>query len=204
MMRANRGYTIVELMMALAVLAIGTLGIIAMQKVTAVSNQHAKNLAIATRIAEAWQEQLATDAVAWNQPSPKSTGDDLGTDTRWLKLIITKPDVWLQPDYDATVKFGPAFDALGNPVVLPTDAERTRFCTNIRLSWLYPAKPLSDTDPPGNGLIRAEVRVFWVRDGAATTSAFCSADNAVSLGTAVDIYHFVYKASAVRQNPPPV
>lgn len=202
MNRGHAGYTIVELMMALAVLAIGVTGIVALQKVTAVSNQHAKNLAIATRIAEAWQEQLATDAVAWNHPSPTDTGaaDDLATDTHWLKLVTTKPDTWVQPDYDATLLFGPGFDALGNPVAIPGDVARARFCVNIRLSWLYPSTATAGA-PSGSGLLRSEVRVFWLRDGASTTAAFCSATSTASVGTAVDVYHFVYKASAVRQNP---
>ena len=54
-----RGYTMVELMMALGILAIGVSGIIAMHKVTVAANQHAKNLAVASHIAQAWQEQLA-------------------------------------------------------------------------------------------------------------------------------------------------
>ena len=42
--RAQRGYTIVELVMSLAVLAIGASGVIAMQKVAVASNRHAKDL----------------------------------------------------------------------------------------------------------------------------------------------------------------
>ena len=61
-----RGYTIVELMMAITVLAIGVSGIIAMQKITVASNLHAKKLAIATQIARAWQDRLAVDASLWN------------------------------------------------------------------------------------------------------------------------------------------
>ena len=56
-----RGYTAVELMLSIGLFAIGVTGIIAMQKLTVVSNQHAKNLAIATNIAEAWLDQLATE-----------------------------------------------------------------------------------------------------------------------------------------------
>lgn len=200
MKRRSSGYTIVELMMALTVLGIGVTGIIAMQKVTSVSNQHAKNLAVATRIAEAWQEQLAADAVAWNRPAPKAPGDDLASDTRWLGLVTTKADTWVQPDYDATRAFGPAFDALGNPVALPADLAKAKYCTNIRLSWLYPAAA-GVASPPGSGLLRAEVRVFWQRDGASTALAFCAVGSTPSVGTAVETYHFVYKASAVRQNP---
>ena len=44
----RRGYTIIELMMAISIMAIGVSGIIAMQKVTLAANQHATHLAVAT------------------------------------------------------------------------------------------------------------------------------------------------------------
>jgi prepilin-type N-terminal cleavage/methylation domain-containing protein len=193
---ARRGYTVVELMMALAVLGIGVSGIIAMQKVTLTANQHAKNLAIATHIAVAWQEQLAADAVSWNHPSERNTNADIGFDTTWLRSVVTNEGAWIQPPYSATRVFGPAFDALGDPLELPGDLPRARFCTHLRLSWLYP-------QATGNGLVRAEVRVFWRRVGVADTTPFCTgAEDTVSIGQAIETYHFVYKATAVRQNPP--
>ncbi|HEY5373092.1 MAG TPA: prepilin-type N-terminal cleavage/methylation domain-containing protein, partial [Polyangiaceae bacterium] len=55
----QRGYTAVELMMAIAVFGIGVAGIISMEKVTSVANQHAKNVAIATHIAQSWLDTLS-------------------------------------------------------------------------------------------------------------------------------------------------
>jgi prepilin-type N-terminal cleavage/methylation domain-containing protein len=194
--RVRQGYTIIELMMGLAVLGVGVTGIIAMQKVTVSSNQHAKNLNLAAHIAQAWQEQLAADAVAWNHPSVKNPGlDDLGN-TAWLKLVSSSPNAWVQPAYDGTLLFGPGFDALGNPV---SDLNSAVFCTHLRLSWLFPA----DKPVVGNGLLRTEVRVFWRRDGVKDTAKLCDPSaSADALGKDVNTYHFVYKASAVRQNSP--
>ena len=48
-MTRSRGYTVIELLMALTVLALGASGVVAMQRVTLESNRYAKNLAIATR-----------------------------------------------------------------------------------------------------------------------------------------------------------
>src|SRR5690606_31396949 len=50
--RLERAYTAVEVLMSLAVLAVGVTGIIATEKVTLTANVHAKNLAIATRIGQ--------------------------------------------------------------------------------------------------------------------------------------------------------
>ena len=52
--RSQAGYTMVELMMALALLTVGVLGIVSLQRVTVVSNGHAKRLATAQRIAQTW------------------------------------------------------------------------------------------------------------------------------------------------------
>ena len=68
-MRRARGYTVIEVMIALTLLAIGTSGIIAMQKVTSVTNREARNLVIANQIARTWMEaaeRLSTAA----SPSP--------------------------------------------------------------------------------------------------------------------------------------
>ena len=63
--RRRDGYTLVELMMAIALFTVAVLGIISMQKITVVSNAHAKNLAIAQRIAQTWATQLQMDSSSW-------------------------------------------------------------------------------------------------------------------------------------------
>lgn len=187
----KRGYTLVELMMALALFAVAVLGIISMQKITVASNAHAKNVALAQRIAQAWAGQLEMDATAW-----QSTGAFGGG---WLNAA----NVWQRPGYIATRGFGGAFDALGNPL---TDANsgNAQFCTHLRMTWLYPAT----MGAGGNGVLRAEIRVFWLRDsqgpaGAAGT-AFCdstqTAGLVTSIGQATSTYHFVYQTVGVRQH----
>lgn len=201
----RRGYTVVELMMALTILAIGVSGIIAMEKVTVAANRHAKSLAIASRIAEAWQEQLAADAAQWNHPSEKQNQRDLDNDTTWLKLVDSNPGQWVRPKWSDARQFGAAFDALGNPISeggtssgaggASANLSQAVFCANIRLDWLYP-------DTSGNGLIRAEVRVFWVRGGMGgpVGKSFCATDtDPTAIGQAVTRYHFVYQTAAVKQ-----
>ena len=193
--RTRRGYTVVELLMAVTIFAIGVTGIIAMQKVTVSANQHAKQLAIATHIAQAWQEQLAADAVAWNHPSAKSNVQDIG-DTDWLVNVVGNTNVWIRPGFIVDRGFGPAFDALGN-VVPETELQQAQYCTHVRFNWLYP-------DTAGNGLLRAEVRVFWLREGMggpASGNSVCDQNgNPAAIEAAGDRYHFVYQTSAIKQN----
>lgn len=197
--RAQRGYTIIELMMSLVVLAIGVSGVISMEKITATANRNAKNLALATHVAQSWQEQLAADASLWNHPSSRNSNSDLD-ETAWLTLIngVNGTTGWVQPAYNAQRAFGAAFDPLGNPLS-DADAGKAAFCAHIRLTWLF----ADDTPRVGNGLLRTEVRVFWPREGAGGTvdgNALCSGAVPDDVGQAVDQYHFVYLASAVKQN----
>ncbi len=191
----RRGYTAVELLMAISIFAIGVSGIIAMQKVTVGANKHARDLAIATHIAQAWLEQLSADAAAWNHPSAQNTASDLNQ-TTWLQQV---GGGWVRPAYSATREFGAGFDALGNPVsdVNPGDAV---FCSHVRMTWLYP-------EASGNGLIRTEVRVFWLRDGQGApvgNQPICDPATAVAAVEGAGLkYHFVHQASAAKQNTAP-
>jgi len=197
-----RGYTFVELLMSMMILTIGVTGVIAMQKVTVTSNQHAKNLAMATQIAQSWLGQLQADAIAWNHPSARNPNSDLG-DTHWLSNVSLMNRTWMRPAWVSSRNFGPTFDAQGKPIE-PDDASQVQFCTHIRLSWLFQPGAASGAVITGNGLMRAEVRVFWLRDGMAGVEKkpVCSADVATLVGAAENRsrYHFVYATSAVREN----
>jgi type IV pilus assembly protein PilV len=192
-MKRARGYTVIEVMIALTMLAIGTMGIVAMQKVTAIANRDAKNLVIANQVARTWLERLRTDAVQWNHPSVDRATSDLA-DTKWLNKVDGQ---WFRPTDDALGS--PTADALGNDV-RDADLSPGVFCTNVRLTWLYGPPP--GTPPPY--LIRAEVRTYWVRDGGGGTvngKGIC--DLSVELDqvtTALENYHFVYVVSAIQQN----
>lgn len=192
-----RGYTVVEVMISLAILAIGTSGIIAMQKVTAVANRDAKSLLIANQVARTWTERLRTDAAKWNYPAGQILADDLN-DTQWIKAISTQPGQWIRPADSAFGSF--AADTFGNDVAANSPA--AVYCTNLRLTWLY--GPPS-AFPGGPFLIRAEVRVFWLRDGGGgvidATLPLCDPTITVAnIGAAIANYHFVYVATAIAEN----
>jgi len=182
--RPPRGFTAVELVMALGIFAIGVTGVFAMQRVTSGSNAHAKNLAIASYAAESWLEELAIDGTRWTQTNMLTSGN-----TVWLKQVNTS-QAWFLPA--ASGSFGPGFDPLG-AYAANTAAS---FCTHVRLTRLLP-------EP--TGLLRAEVRVFWPKPGPTWTGAtsYCPAtatDAEVgTVGDATANFHFVYKATVVRQ-----
>jgi prepilin-type N-terminal cleavage/methylation domain-containing protein len=188
--KAEHGYTMVELMMAIAVFGIGVSGIIAMQKVAAAANQHSRALSVATGIAQAWQNQLQADASLYTRTAGLAN-------TVWIQLADSQTD-WFRPDWNEVRQFGAAFDALGKPInyTTPSDAAAAQFCVHVRLTQLYKSSP-------GINVIRTEVRVLWPRsEGDVGATPFCTitagADLA-TLGANTSNFHFLYQVSAVRQ-----
>jgi hypothetical protein len=186
--RRNAAYTAVEVLMSMAVLAVGVVGIIATEKITLASNVHSKNLAIATRIGESWLGMLEAEAALWD-----NTGSL--TRTTWLSQVTIT--TWFRPTYSPTLGFGAGFDALGTPVRDLDQNPNARFCVDLRLS------PLT-TDNSGGGLIRAEVRVIWLRNenaigGVAAAHACSVAAVSVTNADSSRLFHFVYMTGAVRQ-----
>jgi type IV pilus assembly protein PilV len=197
---ALRAYTVVELLMALSVLAIGVTGVIAMQRVTVATSRHAKNLAIATRVAEAWADQLTADGALW---FTDQAGANTRPTTQWLSLADPTQTVeWFIPAYSPQRAFGTAFSGLGNPVDASLNPGVPAFCAHLRFAFLH-----SETLPTaGNGVIRAQIRVFWLREDATAPLAvsnmknLCTVDDA-TFATNVSAFHVVYLTTAIRQTP---
>jgi hypothetical protein len=195
----SRGTTVIEVMMALAMMAIGASGIIAMQKLAIVSNRDAKNLEVANEIARTWIERLRGDAMLWNHPSPLFANTDLETDTVWLAGHVQNPGTanWFRPTNQSVTIYG-VHDSLGRDDPTAQSFPNGPFCVNIRLTWLRP-----------NLSARAEVRVYWLRQGIGSwsvpsvpASPLCGADPAAppAIQFQTQTYHFVHIATEIRQN----
>jgi hypothetical protein len=179
--------------MALAVFSTGVTGIIAMQRTVITANRHARNLTVANGIAQAWLDQLAADSTMWRT--------DL-TQTVWLQSVTAAGmnRAWQLPaqSLGPARNFGPTFNVFGAPNATAND-----YCAHIRLTWL--AFDQMNGGRAGTGAIRAEVRVFWLRDGATRIPGDCDSPatatvNAVT-ADADDSYFFVYQATSLAQRP---
>jgi prepilin-type N-terminal cleavage/methylation domain-containing protein len=195
------GYTVVEVMMALAVLTLGATGVVAMQKATIISNNHARNLVTANAIAQSWMERLRTDALSWNEPA---LVPDLG-DTQWLKLANNGPAIptgWFSPSASTLKGSQPAGTAFGDLMgadQFAGDTMATAFCTQIRLTRF--ANNTAVALGSYYRMIRAEVRVYWSRSGQPLD---CAVPPPVGFDAEIGKYGFVYIVSAVLENPAPL
>jgi prepilin-type N-terminal cleavage/methylation domain-containing protein len=181
----RRGYTMIEAMMALAILTVGATGIVGIQRATAMGNNNARNLATANAVALSWVERLRADALKWNNPGGLP---DLG-DTTWLQgASPVPPAAWTSP---AEVVLGPglgvspAADVMGADL-LTGDTTPQAYCTQLRLTQIYPT------------LIRAEIRVFWDRHNNPVNCFTAAALNADANFGAT--YGFVVITTGLQQN----
>jgi hypothetical protein len=205
-----RGYTTVEVLLAMTVLLIGSAGVMTMQKAAIQSNLDARKLDIANSIAHDWLERLSADATQWTTPViPTILTSNLGN-TKWLQLYTNPgngPGTWFLPTvpggYPAAEGNSPAFDILGRDLA-SADAPNAIFCTHVKLDQIA-------QDSLGNPvLLRATVLVFWRKQlvwstSTATSSSNCTSgsfdptvDEAANPGT----WHIVYATTAIRKSTP--
>ena len=204
------GFTLIEVVISLGIMMIGAMGIIALQQHTIRSNGHARQLTIATQIAQRWIERLKQDGHTWiaaDAPAIALAG------TRHLRGILGAPAnqfitipnsngfVWDQDGSGDPLPTGSrAFDYRGDDIVLGAALDRPIFyCAAFRPAWVYTQFAM-----------RVDVRVWWPRPGFDTQAEFGLCDtNLASLdpgGPADSMFnqngfHVVYLSTVIRPQP---
>ncbi|HET8936004.1 MAG TPA: prepilin-type N-terminal cleavage/methylation domain-containing protein [Polyangiales bacterium] len=202
----RQGFTLVEVMVALAVMTISAMGLFALQGQATRANGRARDITMATQIAQNIIERLKMDGLAWNTITP---GDvtDLGS-TVYLNAVDTATPGAFMPLLERTDSRGGistplsnAFNIFGDDVMTTgASAEQlasVKYCASIRLAWVYTTRRV----------MRADVRVFWSIE-APTRSIIADfprcADDDVKLapGGALEAsYHTVYLSTVIRPHP---
>lgn len=204
MMRASskgrsRAYTSIEVMLSMAILAIGAAGVVSMQRGAIQGNVDARRLDMANSIAREWVERLRRDSMMWTLPNQAN----LSTNNMNKAVLLANLDdgKWHLPNQrigdlavdGVTPLNSPGFDTLGvDQADLSATNTNVMFCVGIRLTTLVPQT-----------LIRAEVRVFYPRGLDVTPAAgFCSVEPPVDAPNTT-LYHYVYAVTAIRKNMAP-
>ena len=199
--KSERGYTAVEVMMSMTLLLIGAVGVMAMQRAAVQGNADAREMDVASSIARAWLERAERDATLW---TPSTIAASPPANLQYASVLAegvstNQPGAWFVPK-SRLVTAGAqndvesaGFDILGQDMDTLT-AAGLRYCVNLRVT------PLT-TDQT---LMRVEARVFWPRNlTVAPDPSYCNQAPPAALDTDVTKYHFVYAATAVRQNAQP-
>lgn len=153
--RSESGFTLVEVMIAIGIMTMGSLGILSMHQAVARANRSAREMNTAIAITERWIERVERDSLSWTEQG--LTSSELSS-TEFLKTMagsVTQTD-WFTPT--KTSGFGSyAFNYAGED----TDtAKEIKYCVNLRLTWLRQGSSA-----------RVDVRTFWYRPGFVTGGA---------------------------------
>jgi type IV pilus assembly protein PilV len=196
----SRGYTAVEVLMAMTLFAIGATGVIGMQRVTMQGGEDARRVDIANNIANEWLARLQRDSSFWTEPSSdRPTTINLTTNTKWLSQIGSCAQFCTPPMPTVAPVDGqsPAFDMFGRD--LPSGTKDAWYCVQYRLTWI--AAPGTAPALRLTSLMRAEVRVYWNRLEANIIGDCSAPPPEVIPTTTASPFHMVYAATAIRPNP---
>lgn len=186
---ARAGYTLIEIMMALAVLAGGAAAIMGLQQAAIRGNQEANEMATATRIAEMWLDRYRLDGLRWTTGGPTATpGPTQFTNTAFMQAMPASGSTgWHVPPSSTTFLAATSLQQTGNPTGA-TGAPSPYFCVQSNLTWVYLGTA-----------IRADVRVFWRRRSWASGEA-----GALTCPANPDRrnFHMVQSSSVIRWRTP--
>lgn len=190
---ARRGYTVVEVMSAMTLFAIGAAGVIGMQRVTIQGGADARSFDMATNIAREWQHRLQRDSLAWTEPNSLVSTSNLDN-TLWLDSDNVD-DTWLVPVAGPVLHgYSAAFDMLGHDIA--PDSDDRVFCVQYRLGWIAPQNNASGANV--TAIIRADIRVVWSRlEYGPPDCSDLTVDNATNRHR----YFMVHVSTAIRGNP---
>ena len=147
--RKQAGFTLVEVMIAMGIMTVGSLGILSMHHAVSGANRSAHEMNTGLAITERWIERIERDSLAWSTQGLNSA--ELAGTAYLAPLGATVTSTgWFTPTpTDADESF--AFDYFGRDTAA---AAQIKYCTNLNLSWLRQGSSA-----------RVDVRTFWYRAG---------------------------------------
>lgn len=182
-LRQRRGFTLIEIMISLAIAGTALVAVFSMQESVARGNALSREMATATSATRVWAERLKRDTLLWTGVTPN--GHYLRSEninSGWRYLSAPQP---IDSVDGAPLIESPAFDWMGNESQV---AESQHFCTVFRLSWVRMGETM-----------RADVITWWNRRGASD----CTESEAI-VPLLVDItqgYRHVAASIVLRRNP---
>ena len=187
--RVLAGYTLVEVMLAVGILAVGATGILGLQGAAIRGNQEANEYATATRTVEMWLDRYRMDSLAWRTGgSGTLPSAALFSATEYMRgMPAAGASGWVAPPAATAGSFAAATQLSfhGNPSP-PAGAPTPVFCTQANLAWVYDGTA-----------VRVDVRTFWRRRGWQNTEGALNCPVAPNRAD----YHIVQASTLLRWTP---
>ena len=191
-------FTLIEVMIAVGILTVGSVGILAMQQASTRGNLNARRMTTATSVSRIWVERVRRDALAWTSNVVGSPNGIAATNYIQATPVAGESG-WFAPNSpDPEESYG--FDWFGADTNV---ASEIRYCTHINTRWIV-----------ANQVARVDVRTFWYRrgDGAASETnqdlfPNCGAGGTeaavgIELATPSPRLHAIYASTLVRWRSP--
>lgn len=146
---SSSGFTLIEVMIAIGIMTVGSLGILSMHQAVSNANRSAQEMNTALAITERWIERIERDSLSWTEEGLNSSS--LASTNYLSELAGTASATdWYTPAVTAEgEKYG--FTYFGEDT---DDKDLIKYCTNLRLSWLRQGTSA-----------RVDIRTYWYRSG---------------------------------------
>jgi len=147
---SQSGFTLIEVMIAIGIMTVGSLGILAMHNAVSSANRAANEMNTAIAITERWIERIDRDALSWTEEGINSSAL---SGTNYLSALagsVADTD-WFTPTPNTNTNEWYRFNYAGQDDDAGTS---TKYCVNLRLGWLRQGSSM-----------RVDVRTFWFREG---------------------------------------
>lgn len=181
--RRTAGFTIVEVLVAVMITAVGFAAIFSLQIGSMQGNIEARELAAATNLAERYVSQLRADAYMWTtglRPKADITPTLARAPNQWHSFTEQPVDQNGRAHRNADPRFG-------------SPLSRQRFCVHY---WV------GERDPAMDGVIRVQVRVIWPVASLDTSSLdeICSEAQADGFRRDLSKFRSIVLPAAVRRH----
>jgi len=158
----SRGFTFVEVMVAVLVFGASVIGIIAFQKAAIVGSAMARDRTVATNIAKYMLAQLQNEALSYTAYGQMTNSDDYSLPLCRTAANATRCN-WMNYSWNADTP-------MRINDMLHTNEENAnyndaRFCMHYRLVNVGPETQTGGTGVIPGDVIRADVRVTWWKPG---------------------------------------
>jgi prepilin-type N-terminal cleavage/methylation domain-containing protein len=167
--RRQQGFTLIEVMVSLGVMMIGTMAVLALQQHTIRSTKHARQLSTAVSIAERWQSRLEQDAhhlqlIDLTDANAPQNANEVAAAATYLQVVNDMPNGTnlfqpLPTDFTNT-GISRTFDHNGDDIA--ENSTDVAFCASFRPGWIW--TPSTAPNEAG-AVMRTDVRVWWPREG---------------------------------------